>query len=98
MSRNVFNQIFQFVPKREFRRCVLRYSGDHRIRSFSCWDQFLCMSFAQLTRRESLRDIELCLRSLGSKLFQLGFRGKISRSTLADANEKRELRRKGWVV
>ena len=76
----------------EFRRCVARYRGQYRVRSFSCWDQFLSMAFAQLTYRESLRDIETCLRALGGKLYPLRIRGHISRSTLADANETRDWR------
>jgi Domain of unknown function (DUF4372)/Transposase DDE domain len=81
-----------FLPDREFRRCVARYGGDARPRGFSCWDQYLAMAFAQLTYRESLRDIEACLRSLGSKLYHLGFRGRVARSTLADANEAHDWR------
>lgn len=88
----VFAQITDFLPLKKFRQCVNRYQGNHRIRSFSCWDQFLCMAFAQLTFRESLRDIECCLRALQEKLYHVGIRGKISRSTLADANEKRDWR------
>ena len=81
-----------FLPDREFRRCVARYDGDARVRDFSCWDQYLCMAFAQLTYRDSLRDIEACLRALGTKLYHMGFHGKVSRSTLADANESRDWR------
>ncbi len=81
-----------FVPHYEFTQCVKRYGGNYRVRSFSCWDQFLCMVFAQLTCRESLRDIETCLRVMQSKLYHLGIRGKVSRSTLADANETRDWR------
>ena len=81
-----------FVPHYEFTQCVKRYGGNYRVRSFSCWDQFLCMVFAQLTCRESLRDIETCLRVMQSKLYHLGLRGKVSRSTLADANETRDWR------
>jgi hypothetical protein len=80
------------LPMYEFRKCIDRYAGNHRTRSFSCLDQFLCMAFAQLTYRESLRDIEACLRSRQQLLYHLGIRGKISRSTLADANEKRDWR------
>lgn len=76
----------------EFRKCVERYNGNKRIRTFSCWDQYLCMSFAQLTYRESLRDIESCLNSLPNKLYHMGFHGKIVRSTIADANENRDWR------
>lgn len=82
----VFAQIMEFLPRHEFNSCVRRFAGDKRLRHFSCRDQFLCLAFAQLTFRESLRDIETCLRALGSKLYHAGFRGQISRSTLADAN------------
>ena len=88
----VFSQLISFLPKYEFQKCVTRYRGHHKVKHFSCWDQFLCMSFAQLAYRESLRDIEACLRSMNSKLYHMGFRCKISRSTLADANEKRDWR------
>ena len=88
----VFSQVMDFVPRYEFHKCVHRYRGNHRVRSFSCLDQFLCMAFAQLTYRESLRDIETCLRAMGSKLYHAGFRGNISRSTLADGHEKRDWR------
>lgn len=91
-GRTVFSQLISFLPDREFRRCVARYGGDHRLREFSCWDQYLAMAFAQLTYRESLRDIEACLRSLQEKLYHMGFRGRVSRSTLADANENRDWR------
>ena len=91
-GRTVFSQLISFLPDREFRRCVARYGGDRRLREFSCWDQYLTMVFAQLTYRESLRDIEACLRSLQGKLYHLGFRGHVSRSTLADANENRDWR------
>jgi hypothetical protein len=75
----------EFLPRHEFNTCVQRYRGDRRLRGFSCRDQFLCLAFAQLTFRESLRDIETCLRALGPKLYHAGFRGRIARSTLADA-------------
>lgn len=88
-GRLVFAQLLDFIPRHEFNRCVQRYRGNHRIRSFSCWDQFLCMMFAQLTGRESLRDIETCLRALPSKRYHAGIRGTVARSTLADANESR---------
>jgi len=81
-----------FLPIKKFRRCVDRYNGNYRIRSFTCLDQFLCMAFAQLTYRESLRDIECCLRAMRGKLYHMGIRGKVSRSTLADANENRDWR------
>ena len=92
LGRTVFFQLIGFLPDREFRRCVARYGGDQKVRHFSCWDQFLAMAFAQLTYRESLRDIEACLRSLGGKFYHMGFRGKVARSTLADANESRDWR------
>ena len=78
-GRTVFSQLLSFLPDREFRRCVAHYNGDARLRGFSCWDQYLSMSFAQLTYRESLRDIEACLQSLGPKLYHLGFRGRVAR-------------------
>jgi uncharacterized protein DUF4372/DDE family transposase len=92
VGKTVFAQLMDFVPAHEFRRCVNRYRGHHKVSCFSCWDQFLCMAFAQLTARESLRDIETCLRALGSHLYHLGLRGHVSRSTLADANERRDFR------
>jgi hypothetical protein len=82
----------ELLPHHEFQRCVARYAADKKLRRFSCWDQWLCMAFAQLTHRESLRDIEVCLRAMGSKLYHLGIRGAVSRSTLADANECRNWR------
>ena len=91
-GRTVFSQLISFLPDREFRRCVERYQGDIRLRGFSCWDQYLAMAFAQLTYRESLRDIEACLHSMQGKLYHLGFRGKVARSTLADANESHDWR------
>ena len=81
-----------FLPKKIFSQCVDRYQGDYRVRNFSCFDQFLCMAFAQLTYRESLRDIECCLRAFQKKLYHMGIRGKVSKSTLADANENRDWR------
>jgi hypothetical protein len=91
-GRLIFSQVMDFVPTNEFNRCVRRYRGNFRTRRFSCWDQFLCMAFAQLTYRESLRDIETCLRSVGSKLYHVGFRGRMARNTLAKANENRDWR------
>jgi len=91
-GRIIFSQIMDFIPLHEFHKCVRRYQGQHRVRRFSCYDQFLCMAFAQLAYRESLRDIEICLRAMQPKLYHAGFRGKVSRSTLADANEKRDWR------
>jgi len=89
VGRTVFAQIVDFLPVREFRKCVRRYRGNYKVRAFTCMDQFLCMAFAQLTGRESLRDIEACLRAMKPKLYHMGIRGRVSRSTLADANEKR---------
>jgi hypothetical protein len=91
-GRTVFSQLIEHLPQKEFQKCVTRHNGDSHYRGFSCWDQLLAMAFAQLTYRESLRDIESCLRALGSKLYHLGFRGKVSRSTLADANESHDWR------
>jgi hypothetical protein len=91
-GRIVFAQLLDFLPRHEFNLCVRRYHGNRRVRRFSCLDQFLCMAFAQLTYRESLRDIETCLRAMQSKLYHMGIRGQISRSTLADANETRNWR------
>ena len=88
-DRTVFAQLMDHLPAYEFRKCVARYRGDRRLRGFSCWDQFLALAFAQLTYRESLRDIETCWRAMNLKLYHAGIRGKVSRSTLADANEKR---------
>lgn len=88
----VFGQLMEFVPRRPFDTCVQRYHGERRVRRFSCRDQFLAMAFAQLTCRESLRDIETCLRAMESKLYHAGFRSRVSRSTLADANEQRDWR------
>ena len=86
----VFSQLMDFLPRYEFNQCVSRYRGNYRLRKFSCLDQFLCMAFAQLTYRESLRDIQTCLRALQPKLYHAGIRGKVSRSTLAEANENRD--------
>ena len=91
-GRTVFSQLLSFLPDREFRRCVARYGGDARPRGFSCWDQYLSMAFAQLTYREGLRDIEACLRSLGGKLYHMGFHSRVARSTLADANDTHDWR------
>src|SRR4051812_43654433 len=88
----VLAQLMDFVPRHDFDACVRRYDGNRRLRGFSCRDQFLCLAFAQLTYRESLRDIETCLRALEPKLYHAGFRGKVSRSTLADANRAHDWR------
>jgi len=88
----VFAQIMDHLPLTTFRRCVARYSGEHKVKRFSCLDQYLCMAFAQLTYRESLRDIEACLRAQSSKLYHLGIRGNVARNTLANANATRDRR------
>jgi len=92
IGRTMFAQLMDFVPLYEFRQCVERYQGNYKVKTFSCWDQFLCMSFAQLTYRESLRDIEACLRATPSKLYHVGIRGTVARNTLAHANETRDWR------
>ena len=91
-GQTIFSQVIDFLPQNKFRRCVNRYNGNYRVRSFTCYDQFLCMAFAQLTYRESLRDIECCLRAMREKLYHIGIRGKVSRNTLAKANENRDWR------
>ena len=91
-GQTVFSQVMDFLPQKKFSQCVNRYRGNYRVRSFTCYDQLLCMAFAQLTYRESLRDIECCLRAMREKLYHMGIRGKVSRSTLADANEIRDWR------
>lgn len=88
----ISSQVMEFLPLHEFQKCVNRYQSNYKPRNFSCLDQFLCMAFAQLTYRESLRDIQTCLRSMQSKLYHMGSRGKVSKSTLADANENRDWR------
>jgi hypothetical protein len=88
----VFSQLMDFLPMHQFRRCVNKYHGNYRMRSFSCLDQFLCMAFAQLSYRESLRDIESCLRAMHNKLYHIGIRARVSKSTLAYANENRDWR------
>jgi len=88
----VFAQLTHLIHPEQFRRCVRRYHGDYKVKSFSCWDQFLCMAFGQLTYRESLRDVETCLRSRQDQLYHLGIRGEVSHSTLADANRERDWR------
>ena len=91
-GRTVFAQLISFLSHNEFNRCVTRYQGNKSVRSFSCWDQFLTMAFAQLTYRESLRDIEVCLAAQHRKLYHAGFSGAVKRSTLANANESRDWR------
>jgi len=92
LSKLVFAQVTEHLPRTTFRRCVARYGGAHKVKSFSCLDQYLCMAFAQLTYRESLRDIEACLRAQQKKLYHMGIKSRVSRSTLADANESRDWR------
>jgi len=91
-GKTIFAQLMDFLPIHEFRKCVARYGGNYKVKSFSCWDQFLCLAFAQLTYRESLRDIEACLRAAQPKLYHLGIRGRVSRNTLANANQVRDWR------
>ena len=88
----VFAQLTEYLPLSTFRRCVARYGGEHKIKRFTCLEPFLCLAFAQLTYRESLRDIEACMRSQREKLYHMGIRSRVSRSTLADANEVRDWR------
>jgi hypothetical protein len=91
-GRTIFAQLLDFVSPYEFRKCVDRYDGEYKVQRFSCWDQFLCLAFAQLTYRESLRDIQACLRVAQPKLYHMGFRGTVARNTLAHANEVRDWR------
>jgi len=91
-GQTIFSQIMSYIPKHKFDRCVKKYRGNYKVQSFTCWEQFLSMAFAQLTYRESLRDIETCLRAMQNKLYHIGIRSKISRSTLADANQNRDWR------
>jgi len=92
LGKTVFAQLIKFLPLYEFRKCVHRYRGTYKVQTFSCWEQFLCMAFAQLSYRESLRDIEVCLRARKEKLYHMGFHSPISRSTLAYTNENRDWR------
>src|SRR5438067_3108726 len=91
-GRTVFSQLVEFLPHQQFQKCVDRYGGGRYLKNLSCWDQYLAMAFAQLTYRESLRDIEACLQSMSGKLYHMGFRSRIARSTLADANETHDWR------
>ena len=91
-GKTIFAQLMNFVPAYEFRKCVRSYNGNYKVQSFSCWDQFLTMAFAQLTYRESLRDIEACLRMASAKLYHMGIRSQVSRNTLAHANQVRDWR------
>jgi len=92
IGKTVFAQVLEHLPRYEFDKFVEKYRGNHRVRRFPCYDQFLCLAFAQLTYRESLRDIETCLNSHHEKLYHIGFRGQIARSTMADAGEMRDYR------
>lgn len=91
-GKTIFSELMEFVPGYEFRKCVDRYNGNYKVKRFQCWDQFLCMAFAQLTYRESLRDIQACLRATQPKLYHMGIRGKVSRNTLSNANKVRDWR------
>lgn len=91
-GRTVFAQLMEYLPLHEFQKCVQRYDGEHKVKTFTCLDQFFAMAFAQLTYRESLRDIEACLRAFQPRLYHMGFRGKVSRNTLSNANNQRDWR------
>jgi len=91
-GKTIFSQLMESLPIHEFRTCVAQYNGNYKVKSFTCWDQFLCMAFAQLTYRESLRDIQACLRGTRYKLYHMGIRGNVSRNTLANANKIRDWR------
>lgn len=88
-GHTIFAQLIHYISHYDFQRCVQRHNGERKVQSFSCWDQFLCLAFAQLTYRESLRDIEACLRAAHAKLYHMGFRSVVSRNTLANANAVR---------
>ncbi|OGC05408.1 hypothetical protein A2526_03510 [candidate division WOR-1 bacterium RIFOXYD2_FULL_36_8] len=88
----LFTQVMSFAPRYDFRQCVKHYHGDYKVKTFSCWEQYLCMAFAQLTYRESLRDIETCLRAMKPKLHNSGLQSGIARNTLANANSVRDWR------
>ena len=98
----IFSQLIQLLDRKAFQRCVSKYNGNHGVKNFSCWDQFLCLAFAQLTYRESLRDIEACLRGSKDLLYRMGFRcGNISRSTISEANQNRDSRifaEYAWII
>lgn len=91
-GQTIFSQLMDFTPTHEFNQCVKRYNGNYKIKNFTCWEQFLCMAFAQLTYRESLRDIQACLRAANKKLYHMGIRSRVSRNTLAHANQIRDWR------
>lgn len=92
VAKTIFSQLMEFLSQYQFRLCVQRYNGNYKIKRFSCWDQFLCMAFAQLTYRESLRDIQACLRASQKRLYHLSIRGRVSRNTLSNANQSRDWR------
>ena len=92
ICKTIFSQLMDYLPIKAFRHCVEKYNGNHKVKTFSCLDQIYTMSFAQLTFRESLRDIEACLRSQQGKLYHMGFRSVVARNTLSNANEKRDWR------
>src|ERR1700686_5102835 len=89
-GKTIFSQVVELIHPQQFRRCVVRYRGDYKVKAFSCWDQFLCMTFAQLTFRESLRDIEDCLSARSDQLYHLAFSIRVCRGTLADATQGRD--------
>jgi hypothetical protein len=91
-GRTILSQILDFVSKYDFDKCVSKYKGNYRVRTFTCWEQFIVMAFAQLTYRESLRDIESCLEAVSNKLYHSGVKSLIKKSTLSDANENRDWR------
>lgn len=91
-GKTIFAQLIEYLPLYQFHKCVKRYNGNYKVKSFTCLDHYLCLFFAQLTYRESLRDITACLLGMQNKLYHMGIRGNIARSTLADANEKRDWR------
>ena len=90
VEKTVFAQLLSFIPRYQFDKCVTRYRGNYRVKTFTCWEQFIVMCFAQWTYRDSLRDIETCLHAMPTKLYHIGLRSKIARSTIADANESRD--------
>lgn len=91
-GKTIFKQLLQFFPRYEFYKCIARYKGHYKVRKFSCFDQFLCLMYAQISGRESLREIETCLNSHHEKLYHIGFSGRVSKSTIAPANESRDYR------
>lgn len=92
IGKTIFSQLMEFIPTYEFNQCIKRYNGNYKIKNFTCWEQFLCMGFAQLTHRESLRDIQACMRAANKKLYHMGIRSRISRNTISNANQMRDWR------